>query len=1027
MTASKTVSVWKALVCLALVAAFSQSCGKKSEDSTSSAATAESTTVNLVGALNFTSSSSSSSLRLAQSTSTSTSVSPTDYWLKCVTLDLTGATACIDQLDVNGAFDLTCDGFKEKAFGCFVLTGSDPNNLTIVGILTSSQLAVGKNSSKVSLALNFDPSSGAVSVSTIEQTSATNEEVVVEDTGTFIPSEVSNLSITSGRYGFCMVELGREERNDFVKGDKAVEHNFEGCEGFTEEFFVNYLTTAVTGDLPVLEMWRSEDAMNACRPGGNTGAVTYHLSDGTRSYSFTQDDVSFNSLFNVIYNNGTDSWMPSAAVENYKVALAGQAEEQGEDVEELKEGLEQIYGEGAGCAGIVDDLIAGYKKATVAFKNGVRQCEGFTFKVGAGATANTAGVPAGELAQFESMFNQPGEGPPAEWCSIYKDALKAGNQDAERKKFIAECQAHVEGKVDESLWQKQGIVEEFLNTLGEARHQQGGENRTSGLRDAFNYAASVGLDLSETGIADLSKTCDNGVKDAALAALASEWQGSDWNWERSRFVDQAIEDDGDLNCSAISFKPFEGGTTFTWTNGRDLLKDLLSKSFRQALQDKSGITGPSAPAGSTEPTGIADMNQQVCQDLHEFDLSRIVTTAAYFTTFKNSLDFDTGEPQWKSTVAASAKQGLILDFFRALTAKTGETGAVAGGPFVFGCTATQIKSQLNFVQNDTSGRAVEDVVRGFGWAIRDHLFRSDLTSIDTSITTLTALDIAKTDSERATLAATQLPSLAVKVVNLALNHPDRFGWLLNDMCRLLDIGTLTGLAVAGVACGQAVPASIAEKLCRFIGGPGGPGGGGTSCSLPAFESASAGSIPKQHILAELTRRIAEIKGREAFRTDDTYKQKLRSIEAKSSCLPDSSLSHQPILDANDDFTFGVTIRGPVKRRMAGALNLDLSAAEKGTTASFIVEDSRLQKEEGGMGSEGCFWGEVQRLKNLTYTNGGDDAVIKGVYSQSFVDTCRGSRNVDQGESAEGSSEESTENGGFTASFSATLNPDSEVQ
>lgn len=984
-------SITSFLLGLALILGLTQGCGGSSssgddstsaatstDDSSSSGSSDDSTTISLTGSLSLTSSS-SSNLALADSSSLDS------YWLKCVTLDLTNANACIDQLDSNGAFELTCDGFKGKAFGCFILTGTDASSLTIAGVLNSSDLAMNGSTSTASMGLTFDPSTGSVGISAFEQKDSAATVVTQE---AIVPEQVAGLDITDGTYGFCFSDLGSDGIDSIGKGKVDIDFTFNDCSGFTKEQYLYFRTATETGALPQLEVWESEDDREACI--NDAGALEYQISDGTRSYSFTEDNVSFTTLFDKIYNNASSPWIPSASVEAYQISLNDGAQKE----DEVKESLESMYGTSP-CTGLVEDLVDAYSKATLVVDKGFETCENYSFVSGSASSANNN-------AELDQEFNS-GDGPPLEWCRDYKKADTDDARAAVKKRFVAECKAHVEGSAGEDLWQKQNLVWGFLETLAEGRHEGGGDGRFKGLREAFDLATEEGLDLSETGIGDLSTTCDSGDGDAALAALALAWMEVDWNWERARWVENAITSTGDLNCSAISFDHF--GETRSFDNGRALLKSVLSSKFHQGEQE----------------TGIAQLNRQVCESSWDFDFSDVDTTASYFTDFWDNVNTSDFEPQFKSTVAESDKKDILINFIQAITAKSGETGFVTGGPFVYGCTAVNLKSQLTQL-NDTSlgggGPRPDDILRQSAWQLTEQIVQKAINDINTSYNSgtspLTAL--APDNSNAESEAATQLPALAAKMANLAINHPMRYGWMIFDMCHFVDLGTLT--LDTSLSCGSALPDSL-SSIC------GGPGGGGGSCTLPQYDTNRA-NTPKKQILAELARRITEIKGHDAFRTDETFKATKRKIVAQSACLPDAALSHQPVLDDNDNLTFEVQIRGPVKRRMAGEVTLDVdleadSADSSSSDTEFIVEDSRIVENEGGLGSAGCYWGEVQRLKNLSYDS--STGVIKGAYTQAFIDTCRNANSDDSGSSG-GSGEE--EQHAWHQSFHATHDPSSQL-
>ena len=342
--------------------------------------TVENTIISIVGSLALTGSSSSgSSLALADSNSLD------QYWLKCVTIDLTNSNACIDQLDTDGSFELECDGFKGKPFGCFILQGSTESGLTLKGMLSSADLVIGATSASAALAINFDLSTGSATIDSFSQASEAGEEVVAD---AVVPEEVASLSLTSGTYGFCFKDL-----NNFNEAGKAgkVDLKFNQCPGHTEQLYMNFMSSTDTGALPSLELWNSEAAYNGCFPSA-ADEPTYEISDGTSAtaYSFTEATVDFETLFDKIF-----AWMPQASQDSYNASLTDGAKEEND----MLSGLEEYYGSGKACTGFVDDLLAAYDAASLTKTKGRMDCSGYEFMTGAAegkATSSTLNTQLGQ-------------------------------------------------------------------------------------------------------------------------------------------------------------------------------------------------------------------------------------------------------------------------------------------------------------------------------------------------------------------------------------------------------------------------------------------------------------------------------------------------------------------------------------------------------------------------------------------------------------------------------------------------------
>lgn len=924
-----------------LLSALTLSCGKSDDDDDDSTTTdggsssTSSTAVKISGSLALSSSSSSSSLRLA-ATDLST------YTLRCVTLE-GDLKACKDQLDSEGAFSMDCEGFKNVSWGGFLLDA----NGDVAGTLTSKQLL---NAGNAELGLVFDPTTGLLTIKTLVGKDDSGTEVAASDEISLDPA-VRDLTVKTGNYGFCMIDMAGEDIQKAHKGNVELgDVKFNECSGRTEQLYVKYNAfDAAAKALPSMEIWDSETDRNNCYV---DNVLTYSVSDGTRSYSFTDDDVTFAAAFDAIYNGGTNSWAPAAAVQSYQISLAENAGEKG-DNEQIKTELEGLFGAGNACSGLIDKLIEAYNKTTVITEKGFKRCQAIALDSG--------------NADFDAEMAK--DGPPPEWCVDYLEAPTDEEKTARKNRFVAECKAHVEGSGGESLWQKQGLVQEFFHILSEARHE-GGDGRNSELRDAFNLAESKGITMTAEALASLSETCDATAEaDIALAALAMAWSDLDHNWERQRFLAAAVDSSGKLNCSTISIDNF--GNALTYTNGRALIKTMLTKKFNQHDQR----------------TGLDDLKQQVCEGSHEMDLSGIDTTASYFTDFWANIDVSEHEPKFKSTV--TDKKTPFLTFVNHLLDNN----------IVRGCSKshmTNVKSALSDTSAVGGGGGgpggPDEFIRWIGWQILDQKRRAALDSINTSPTSgtdpLTALDTTKTDDARKAAAATELPAFATKVANLAIGDPMRFGWLLMDLCHFIDLSTLT-LDNSDVRCGAELPAAL-SSVC---GGHGPGGGGGGSCTLPTLENRTE---DKHLILSDLARRITEMKGRDAFRTDKDFKEVMRKIKANSNCLPDATLSRNPTLDADNNLVFEIEVRAPIAMMMNGEVNKQPQFGDTAaTTDQFIIESARIEEEEGGMGSQGCYWGEIKRFKGVEFDTAND--TFKGTFTEAFVDTCRNANSDDSGE------------------------------
>jgi len=893
------------------------------------------TTVNIVGSLSLTSDEASAALRLTADPA---------YKLKCVTSDIVDMSACLGDI-TSGAFDLSCEGFKGKKFGCFIgELAEDGVSLNILGMITSDQLAASSSTDKVVLGITFDPVTGIAKVTSFEAQTSTGEvDTAAAAVAASVSEELKNLSMTSGTYDFTFCDTGMD-RKKALGGEFETTDITDNC-GHKERYYINF-TAASETKAPHIELWNSESARNACIV---DGTLTYSISDGTNTLALTADST-FDDLYQAIVDNG---WASQAAID--RVATAGNSIEQKQD--DMAVQMEQMFGTADFCPVLMGKILEGYDNAVLKQENGRAYCENITFDTG--------------NADLDQKLSQ--DGPPEEWCIQYKSVTDEEKEQI-KNSFIMECNLHVKGGGNqEELWAKRDLVEPFLRSLGEVRHKTG-----SGQFDAFKQVwEKIDFDGISARVEANTQTEDDDAQLAALCvSLVDVW------YDRDRLQ---------VACDNLGTAQQKLVMTTAPLTGRQFLVAL----FKSGTPDRQ------------------QLESRACDGEWEFDFRYISPddmNASTITTFFSKLELGGPDSQMPGMVVKTSDSdtfsGIVTPM---MTYLLGDGDSVL--PKVFGCTAVQLNNQKQWMEQmagsgDMGGfdpaqqmatqlyQTLKDAKKSF--LIRDiNMKDPNKNSVDPFATCSSNKNCAE--------AVAEINALSTSILAVIAANPEQTAWLLNDLCGLNgtainDNGGFSLGSDTGLTCGGAVPQN--KFYSQMFMGMGGDG----STFPQQWEGDDRPALDR---LGDLKQRMAGFIGNEIARFDTDYADKLLSISKESSCLPDATLTRDPILGGanGDEMTFGLKLRAPVRRTMDSDVSLALNTS--GTASAdtkFNAAEERLEKEGGGMGSDSCVRGEVIRMSQFFLK----DNDIYGTFAKVWKDDCFQSSDSESNDSTEASTAALTE-------------------
>ncbi len=296
------------------------------------------------------------------------------YYLKCVTLDLDNISSCMAEVGSDYAFSLTCDRFKGKPFGCFILQGAsgttEDDALSIIGTLTSADLFIGEETTDLAIAISFDPSTGAAGIEAMSQKIVKEDglEVPVDSSGIDkqLPAILTNLDIESGRYDMCFQPI--VDPDDALRG-KVSAHTEGQCNGFMETNYLAFQSASIN-QAPTLELWRGKADFDGCHDA--LGDIRYQISDGTNSLSFSPQNADYRQLLSAIVTN---NWAPGAAIDQYRAAQAASSQKQASGMADALRTVFSLTANAEVCPSLIDSLVQGYGTARVMEELGKKRCD----------------------------------------------------------------------------------------------------------------------------------------------------------------------------------------------------------------------------------------------------------------------------------------------------------------------------------------------------------------------------------------------------------------------------------------------------------------------------------------------------------------------------------------------------------------------------------------------------------------------------------------------------------------------------
>ena len=110
-------------------------------------------------------------------------------------------------------------------------------------------------------------------------------------------------------------------------------------------------------------------------------------------------------------------------------------------------------------------------------------------------------------------------------------------------------------------------------------------------------------------------------------------------------------------------------------------------------------------------------------------------------------------------------------------------------------------------------------------------------------------------------------------------------------------------------------------------------------------------------LYRLVQNFTDAFSRDSFDSDTDYRNKLVTIQQKSTCPFDAVLLHDPVLDSSGSPTFKAVVRSPVYRQFSAPVRMSPNSSS--STPLFEAVDQKLQS--GG----DCTWGHKQDMNNIS--------------------------------------------------------------
>lgn len=664
----------------------------------------------------------SGSLALTGSSGSASLVSSAeDYYFKCVTTKLTDVTACISAVE-SEKFELKCgDGFS-GAFGCFILSGADDENLAIVGLVTSKDFNMDENSTDAEMAIVFDAETGAAQVQGFNQfakkVDGSKVEIETEEVEKAVPPALLTAlegKFSSGDYDMTMCfppppsySLTKSQGYD---GD-GISEKCGNTGGMTKIGYIKYIQGDATENrFPRLELWNSRQDFLKCVP---DGSLRYHLSDGTKEFIPTGTTFNALDLVDKIIEN---KWAPEFALKFYELSQNAdmvQDKDKMAKEQDFVTALFEYYGitkSSENMKEMADTLAQEFFKAfdlaTTTKVDGKLYCnpENIPF--------DKVNIPSWlmeddkddrpHLVKTEGKDEGGGGGgdDPIKLCGPYRD-----------KKANGATQATLQGMVNEfSMWivRELGrdpmarekaeaglkLVDSFLHAIGESRHQQhSGDNQSKEFREAWNA-------LDQT---NLSATTDDVLKtfSFAWADFIQQW---DWTFpEQLRLA--ANNFSGPMfSCETASlvksqYDDFEDGK-FKEDNFYSAPDDFAENT--QGDYQNGYYCPPPPPGFTTATTGkefilaalaeserLKMIQEKLCDNDWNFDFNPVASIIRPFVA--ENMTFENHNVNWKEKGTSETE---TIAGKRRLAAVKGVVLSMIQSGKLHGCQLTHLKQDFD--------------------------------------------------------------------------------------------------------------------------------------------------------------------------------------------------------------------------------------------------------------------------------------------------------------------------------------------
>ena len=421
-----------------------------------------------------------------------------------------------------------------------------------------------------------------------------------------VPADVAGLKITSGSYQltFCPGLQADVINNRFP--------DFTTCTGaFTTHQYLNF-TAGSSKSWPNLELWRSQEARDACMVGT---APIYQLTDGTNTYTPTLDGSGRLDAANLKTALIANAWLPAAAALRLSLADASLGPTTAAlSTDTLRAAAQSAYPDQTDfCKALAVNVKTAWDAATLTFSLGLPSCKGVAMAT-ASKTINAA---------FNDGADLLGR------CGAYK----SGRGGYTIGRFLTECNGSLFGAPGAQIQAQAEIqvLDQFLTALADTRHHSGSD-RFVGLRGAFG-----GLPADLASLDSASSTYDT-----PLAAFLRLFAGLTSESLLHRAAGLVTASMG----SAVN-SPDKTLSQFNDQKGRSILIGWLQDSTRQAAIKQQLCSD--AAADLTAAFQLVRNDPTIATLAADFDQP---TTAGGTPTLKSSVS--------QATLCTDAKAALTV-------------------------------------------------------------------------------------------------------------------------------------------------------------------------------------------------------------------------------------------------------------------------------------------------------------------------------------------------------------------------------